>query len=347
MRAAVLHGGRVSIRDVTDPLRSGRLVLARTIVSGVCGSDLSAIEQGDEIDSLRREAAERAPHSPIRAVSVDPSAAILLGHEFSAEVMDPGPDRPDLVPGDVVVSMPRVFDADGRKHTIGFSAMFPGGFGEMMLLDPDLALKVPAGVDPLVAALTEPFSVARHAVESSNRRNGAIIIGCGPVGLAILSCLVADGRGPVVVSDLSEPRRELAGRLGADIVVDPRRETPFAAWVQIAGGEVPVVFEAVGKPGVLDDVLMDAVANTEIVVVGAMMGVDRVRPMLALGRELTLRFVLGYTEEEFAATLTDIASNRLDAAGLIDQVINIEDLPGALPTIRSSPGKVLVTPSGR
>ncbi|GBE23785.1 L-idonate 5-dehydrogenase [bacterium BMS3Bbin02] len=347
MRAAVLLAGRVSVEDVADPVRSGRLVLVRTNVSGICGSDLSVIDHGDEVDSLRREAAQRAPHSPIRAVSVDPAAAFVLGHEFSAEVIDPGPERPDLSPGDIVVAIPRLFDADGAKHTIGFSAAFPGGFGEMMLLDPDFVLKVPDGADPLAAALTEPFAVARHAVNATRQHGAAIVVGCGPVGLAIISCLVADGWGPIVASDLSETRRALALQFGAEIAVDPRHETPVAAWHRTIGGETPVVFEAVGKPGVLDDVLMDSVANTEIVVVGAMMGADQIRPMLALGRELTLRFVLGYSDDEFAATLADISSGRLNAAALIHEVIALEDLPKALPTIRSSPGKVLVAPPGR
>lgn len=344
MRAAVLLQGRISVEDVAEPVRSGRLVLVRTIASGVCGSDLSVIGQGDEIDSLRREVAERAPHSPVRAVSADPSRALVLGHEFSAEVIDPGPDRPDLRPGDVIVSVPRLFDADGAKHTIGFSVAYPGGFGEMMLLDPDYVLRVPEEVDPMAAALTEPFAVARHAVNATDQRGAAIVVGCGPVGLAIISCLIADGRGPIVASDLSESRRELALRLGAQMAVDPHDETPVAAWHRAIGGEPPVVFEAVGKPGVLDDVLMDAVADTEVIVVGAMMGTDRIRPMLALGRELTLRFVLGYTDDEFAATLADISSGRLDAQALIHNVITLEDLPDALPSIRTSPGKVLVTP---
>ncbi len=344
MRAAVLLQGRVTVEDVADPVRSGRLVLVRTIASGVCGSDLSVIAAGDETDGLRREVAERAPHSPVRAVSADPSVAFVLGHEFSAEVVDPGSDRPDLRPGDVVVSVPRLFDAEGAKHTIGFSAVYPGGFGEMMLLDPDYVLKVPEDVDPMAAALTEPFAVARHAVNATDQHGAAIVVGCGPVGLAIISCLVVDGRGPIVASDLSESRRDLALRLGAQIVVDPGDETPVAAWHRTLGGGAPVVFEAVGKPGVLDDVLMDAVANMEVIVVGAMMGTDRIRPMLALGRELTLRFVLGYTDAEFAATLADIVSGTLDAQALIHNVITLEDLPDALPSIRSSAGKVLVTP---
>jgi len=346
MRAAVAQCGELRVRDVAAPERRGGHILARPVACGVCGSDLGVLRHGEELAALRREVAARAPHGPLRAASVEPGAPTVLGHEFCAEVVDPGPARPDLRAGDLVVSMPRIHDAAGEPHTLGFSKAFPGGFGELMLLDPALALRVPGGLPPRWAALTEPAAVAHHAVGRSRLVVGeaAVVVGCGPVGLAIVDRLRLWGADPIIAADPVPERRVRARAMGADVVVDPKMASPVAVWAQEAGGAAPVVFEAVGKPGILDQVLLDAAPDTEIVVVGACMRADTVRPMLGLGREVTLRFALGYTEEEFADTLDDLVRGRLRPAVLVEEVVSLEALPSVFARMLRTPGagKVLV-----
>ena len=82
---------------------------------------------------------------------------------------------------------------------------------------------VPHGLAPELAALTEPMAVALHAVRRSELGKGdvAIVVGCGPVGLSIISHLKVRGVHTVVASDLSAVRGALASRCGADVVVDP------------------------------------------------------------------------------------------------------------------------------
>ena len=77
-----------------------------------------------------------------------------------------------------------------------------------------------------------------------------------------------------------------------------------------------VVFECVGVPGVLDQVMAAAPRGTRIVVVGVCMEPDTIHPMIGIGKELNLQFVLGYTPEEFAATLGHIAEGTIPAAPL-------------------------------
>jgi len=345
VRAAVIHRGVVSLREVPEPVSVDPYVVARPLVSGVCGSDVAVLDHGEELWALRREVDELAPHGPLRGASVDPFRAFVPGHEFCAEVLDPG-KRSDLAPGDRVVSVPRIVDPEGRKHTVGFSSVFPGALGERMLLDPKFALRVPDRLEPRHAALIEPLAVAGHAVRRSGIQLGtaAVVVGCGPVGLCIIVRLVADGLGPVVASDPVAARRGLARAVGANVVVDPAETTPMTAWARHCGGHPPVVFEAAGKPGVLDRVLLDAVAEGEIIVVGACMGADTIRPMLGLGREITIRFSLGYTTEEFAATLHDMAAGRLRAEALIGETVSLDEVPAAFDRMRSRPpaGKLVV-----
>ena len=102
---------------------------------------------------------------------------------------------------------------------------------------------MPNGLAAEHAALTEPLAVGVHAVAKANIRGGEVplVIGCGPVGLAVIAALKIKGLHPIVAADYSPARRALAAKLGADIVVDPARTQPYATWAEhaadVAGGE--------------------------------------------------------------------------------------------------------------
>src|SRR3977135_1098282 len=100
-----------------------------------------------------------------------------------------------------------------------------------MLVEESLMMPVPNGLPPDVAALTEPMAVAWHAVRRGEvgKRQVAIVIGCGPVGLGVILMLKAKGVRTVVASDYSPGRRALAEACGADVVVDPAEDSPFTA----------------------------------------------------------------------------------------------------------------------
>jgi threonine dehydrogenase-like Zn-dependent dehydrogenase len=157
--------------------------------------------------------------------------SVIFGHEFSGVVAEHGPGcRRTLPTGTPVVSLP-VLRSGGVIDTIGLSAHAPGAYAEQVLVQESMTLAVPNGLDPVVAALTEPLAVAWHAVRRGEvgRRDVAIVIGCGPIGLAVVLMLKARGVRLVVASDLTAGRRELARRCGADLVVDPATgaDAPF------------------------------------------------------------------------------------------------------------------------
>ena len=154
-----------------------------------------------------------------------------MGHEFCCEVVELGPDVSNLTPGQVVVSMPAVFDADGI-HAVGYSSRYPGGYAELLVLNELLAIPVPDGVPPSLAAMTEPLAVGVHAVNKSRitGQDAAIVLGLGPVGLACVAELKMRGIGPVIGADFSSRRRSLAEHLGCDVVVDPRAERVIDVW---------------------------------------------------------------------------------------------------------------------
>jgi threonine dehydrogenase-like Zn-dependent dehydrogenase len=114
----------------------------------------------------------------------------------------------------------------------GLSAKAPGAYAERVLVQESLTMDVPNGMSPETAALTEPMAVAWHAVRRSGvrKRETAVVIGCGPIGLAVILMLKARGVRKVIASDLSPGRRALAEQCGADVVVDPGPESAESPW---------------------------------------------------------------------------------------------------------------------
>src|SRR5262249_19772256 len=180
----------------------------------------------------------------------------FMGHEFSAEVLELGPDTVGPKPGTLVTSIPIMISAAGVRD-LAYSNELPTGYGERMLLAAPLVQEVPNGLDPRPAALPEPMAAGLHAVNKSGitERDGALVLGCGPVGLAVIAALHLRGIEPIVASDYSPARRALATAMGAHEVVDPAAEPAFAAWTRAGNGKPLVVFEAIGVPGIIDGAL--------------------------------------------------------------------------------------------
>jgi threonine dehydrogenase-like Zn-dependent dehydrogenase len=266
----------------------------------------------------------------------DLSKDIVMGHEFSAEVLELGPNTQAAVkPGDVVVSIPVMpppnLDITQLEGVGAYSNTYPGGYGELMLLSSMLATKVPDGVDAKLAALTEPMAVGVHAVNKSGIKPGeaAVVLGAGPVGLACISALSRMGIEPIVAADFSAKRRELALVMGAHEAVDPRAEQAIDAWQHVDGAKPLVIFEAVGVPGMLDQAMKDAPRGGRVLVVGVCMEQDVVRPMIGIGKELTVSFALGYDPFEFASTLQAISSAEIDVSPMITGHVGIAGVPQA------------------
>ncbi len=277
----------------------------------------------------------------------DPSGDLVMGHELCCEVVELGPGVEHLAVGDVVVSVPVVFDTTGI-HPIGFSNTYPGGYAEYMVLNELLALRVPAGLPHEMAAMTEPLAVGVHAVAKSGIAPGdaAVVIGLGPVGLACIAAMKMLGIGPIVGADFSPARRALAEQLGCDEVVDPNAETAIHAWRRIDGSKPMVVFEAVGVPGMIEHTMRMAPKDSRILIVGACMQEDNIHPMLGIGKELSLQFVLGYTPEEFKSSLDAIATERVDLSPLLTGTVAIDDIPQAFLDLGhpEAHAKILVQP---
>src|SRR5687768_9107832 len=318
MKAVIRRDKRLVCDEIADLKPGEGQVLVKTLACGICGSDLHALHHMEHMIDLSRRAG--APDS-----GFDPTADTVFGHEFCAEILDHGPGSPKtLKAGTRVVSVPVTMHGMGME-ALGFSNRLPGGFAEQMILSEALILEVPNGLPTDKAALTEPFAVGAHAVAKAKLepRSVSLVVGCGPVGLAVIAALKASGHGPVIAADFSPRRRAAAEMLGADVVIDPAKESPHSRWegfgtpttraaqsmIKMMGGSFgqPVVFECVGSPGVLQSLIEASPSGSQIVVAGVCMETDKIEPAIAITKEIELTFVFGYTPEEFAQTLHNIA----------------------------------------
>jgi len=358
MRAVAMLDHKLHLREIATPTPGPGEVLVKTLACGICGSDLHALKYTEKlIDGARRSGG---------AFVMDAKRDIVMGHEFCAEIVDHGPGSPKtLKAGTRVCAMPILVGAKGVS-TVGYSNDAPGGYGELMRLMEPLLLPVPDGVSTEHAALTEPMAVGLHAVKKAHltKDDVPLVIGCGPVGLAVIAALRLEGVRPIVAADFSSRRRALALAMGADEVVDPAKDSPYTTWRGLAAWQdaskappmppwMPgpalrpaVIFECVGVPGVIDAILANAPPAARIVVVGVCMERDQFEPMFGINKELNLQFVLGYTPEEFAATLGHIGRGELHVDPLVTGKVGLEGVAGAFEALASpeTHAKILVEP---
>jgi threonine dehydrogenase-like Zn-dependent dehydrogenase len=233
-----------------------------------------------------------------------------------------------------------------------------------MVLQEALLLPVPDSLETNIAALTEPLAVGEHAVGLADLRpdQPCLVVGCGPVGLAVIAALKGRNHGPVLAADFSPTRRRLAEAFGADEVIDPAVSSPHDRWasfgvpvtmMEYAGAVMmgadlknPVIFEAVGVPGMLQGIIEEAPPRSRIVVVGVCMHADSIEPFFAVAKELEFRFSFGYSPAEYAATLERLASGVPGAELLVTDAFGLDETPEAFETLRTpgEHGKILITP---
>jgi threonine dehydrogenase-like Zn-dependent dehydrogenase len=350
MRAVALRKGELLVRDdLPDPKPEFGQVLVQVKACGICGSDLHFAKHGGQMIELGSQM-EGMPAMGGDAAAMRPDVNtqdIFMGHEFAAEVLDSGPDTIGPAPGTIVTSIPIMLTATGVRD-LAYSNELPSGYGERMLLSAPMIVEVPNGLDPRHAALTEPMAVGLHAVNRSEIKpgEGALVLGCGPVGLAVIAALKLQGIEPIVASDFSPARRQLALTMGAHSAVDPADESAFAAWAREGGGKQLHVFEAIGVPGIINDAMRVAPMRTKMTVVGVCMQPDTITPFFGIAKELNVQFVLGYDPMEFAGSLRSIAEGEIDVRPMITGEVDLDGVAGAFEALGNPDQhcKILVVP---
>ena len=379
MRAVVCQDAKLEVVDLPEPEPGeGQLVLDVTLC-GICGSDLHARHHADaQADVLAEAGYDGFARSHEK---------VVFGHEFCGQIAEHGAGTSKRnSTGTSVVALPLVRRPNGM-HAIGLSASAPGAYAERVLIEEALMVTVPNGLRPDIAVLTEPIAIGHHAVNRSEitRKDAAVVIGCGPVGLAIICLLKSKGIETIVASDFSPARRALAAACGATMVVDPAATSPYqnfgnrgyttsiaeqaavglkamkdlrklpVPWhvtfgllkkLGVTAPKRPIVFECVGVPGIIDGIITDVPLNTRVVVVGVCMNPDQFRPVMAINKEIDLRFVVGYDPLEFRSTLYMLADGKIDASALVTGTVGLDGVAGAFDSLAvpETHAKIVIDP---
>lgn len=341
MKAAYIQNGEIRVGDMPEPEPGKGQALVRTHSCGLCASEAHFLHSGQNVINLSRQYG--GPYA-----GLDFSRPFVPGHEYVGEVIDYGPGSRRLIkPGRRVTSIP-IMRQSGAHAVVGFSHECPGGWGELMLLDEDMLLEIPADLDDDMAAMTEPLAVGLEHVRRGHptRDDVVLVAGCGAIGLGVIAGLRLMGIGPIIAADYHPSRREVALAMGADIVVDPRELSPYEPIPDLGGQRASLIYECVGLPGMLPQIIAGAAFDARIVMGGYCMEPEEFFVFAAQNKRLTVYFAGGEEPQDMKLALRSIADGTVDVRPWLTDRIGLNGVADAIASMSGpqAPVRTVVDP---
>ena len=344
MKAAVFYGTRdIKVEDVKKPgLRSDEVLVAPRVV-GICGSDFHIYTGHWKIET-----------------------PLILGHEFTGEVVETGPDVRCFKPGDRVVIEPAVtcgtcyycngIDTNNyfceNRPTVGFTQ--DGAFADFVKVPEKGLHRLPENLDFEKGALVEPLACAIRGSDRSEVQPGdnVIVLGAGPIGLLLILLTRLRGAAKVVVTEPNTKRMEMASTLGADLVLDPGKEDVKARSREIFNGrDADVVIEAVGSKTTTEQSFVLTRPGGRVCIVGLCpQGTPVAIPDSFEAfyiKELTIAGSSCSPKGTFERAIRLLAADRIDVSNFITHRYGLDDLDKALTMIAGGKEpaiKVVISP---
>ncbi len=325
MKAAFIQHGAVHVGDVPEPVPGLGQALVRTHSCGMCASEQHFLHAGQNVIDLSKK------HGGAYA-GLDMSRPFVPGHEYVGEVIDYGPGSKRTVkPGRKVTSVP-IMRQQGAHAVIGFSHDCPGGWGELMLLDEDMLMEIPSDLDDDFAAMTEPLAVGlEHARRGRpTKEDVALVVGCGAIGLGVIVGLKLAGIAPIIAADFHPARREMALRMGADLALDPREVSPYDPLPDLGNVRANLVYECVGQPGMLQQIVSAVAFEARIVMGGYCMEPEQLYVFSAQNKRLTIHFAAGEEPQDMELALRTIAEGKIDIPSWVGGRIGLSGVAAAV-----------------
>ena len=339
MKSAVFYGKHdLRVEDSPMPKVGPEDILIQVKACGICGTDVH-IYEGD------KGAAEVTPPT-------------ILGHEFSGVIAEVGSNVTKYKVGDRVCIDPNCycgkcdFCRNGIAHyctdMIGYGTTVNGGFAEYCSVNQRQVYKLGDNTTFEQGAMTEPVACCLHGMDMCNIHPGSnvVVIGGGMIGLLMLQLSKLAGAARVALFEPVESKREVAKRLGADILIDPINENVEEELKKAGMTWVNTVIECVGKTATIQQAI-DIVGNKGTVMMFGLTKPDdtiAVKPFQIFQKEIELKssFINPYTQKR---ALDLIDSGRLDVSSMVYAVESLENLADILssPELRAK-GKYIISP---
>ncbi|MFT8888838.1 2,3-butanediol dehydrogenase [Ethanoligenens sp.] len=329
MKAARWYSPKdIRVEEVEEPNVKNDGVKVKVKWCGICGSDLHEYLAGPIFIPVGK------PHPLTGDV-----APVILGHEFSGEVVEIGKDVTNVKVGDRVVVEPMNVCGkcpaclEGKYNlcsSLGFHGLAGGGggFSEYTTFTSRFVHKIPDSLSYEKAALIEPMSVALHSLRVGHFEVGqtAVVAGAGPIGLGTIECLKAAGAKQVVVVQRKSVRQEYALRAGADVLLDPNVVDVAAELRKLTGGAgADIAFETTGSEQCYN-LLLDGLRFAGTMVVTSIWeGAIQYNPNSVVLTEKNIVGSICYCND-FPATIAMMADGRIKADGFITKRIALDDI---------------------
>jgi threonine dehydrogenase-like Zn-dependent dehydrogenase len=322
MKAALFDqiGAPLRIEVVPDPTPALDEVVLRIAACGICGSDLHMTED---------------------PVTFGIGQGMILGHEFSGEVVAMGADVSDLHLGDRVAVAPMFGCGHCAACKLGEPAwcrdmrLIGGGYAEYASVAARQVRRLPDGVPLADGALAEPVAVGMHCVARSGMKAGdnVLILGAGPIGLTVAFWARRMGAAHVIVADLNRHQETRATAMGATgfAISGPGLADEVRA---LTGAAPDIILECVGKRGLIDFAVGIVRPRGTIVGVGLCVGGDHWDTFAALSKEITLVMSAFFTMHEFRSAIDALGGGLFRPQALISDRIGITSVPQTFEALR-------------
>ncbi len=335
---AIKEVKQFEIKEIPEPNPDGKKVIIEVSKTGICGSDIHYWVNGEP-------------------------KGLVMGHEFSGVVLDPG-DRLDLIKGDRVTALPISpcgkceacqngdvqFCPETWNQAVGLSVDNPGGLTSKIAVRSDMVIKVPDNIQDEEVAMVEPLAVGLHAAHLGRIAVGddVLVIGAGIIGLASAEFAKKEGASYVAITETNKARGEKAVDLKvADEYYDATDKDLVSKLMAKTNGGFDVVIECVGNGAAVNSALSLVKPGGIVVLVGVATDAVPTYTVMAVMKELVVQGAIAYTYNEFKSCIDLIARKQVDVLKFVDDIVPLERVQEAYERLTSGTDaavKILVDP---
>ncbi|MBD3194019.1 MAG: alcohol dehydrogenase catalytic domain-containing protein [Candidatus Lokiarchaeota archaeon] len=301
--------------DLPKPNIKDDEVLVKVKYCGICGSDIESYKTG-----------------------VLETPGIIIGHEFSGEIIELGENVRGWKIGDQVTVNPSLpceecywclhSKENMCKWLSALGTTYDGAMAEFINVKSQRLFKIPDSISYKEAALLEPFCVALYAVEDSHFKIGdsVAVLGAGSIGLFTIQVLKLAGASEIFVIEPVESKRKLALEMGADNAFLPKKSSKINRLTKKIGPDH--IFDCVGNPNTIMNAMQLVKRGGFITIIGIYPEAFEMKGFMSLVlKSVSMKGVFGYTQDIWQKAIKLLEKKNLNLKNLITNTISIEEVP--------------------